>query len=384
MAKNRIIYQSEALYAGPAAAAGTYVSELPHLSQGPKNLARVQNVNYGFDLTRTDVNQFGELAAIDRVILESPTVSLDFSYYLSNFANEDLLGFHINGAAVAWGNLVSCISGMLERNTDERNYYIKVVKEGVDAVGYTDTGTTNNDVVAIGNAFVSSYSTEAAVGDFPTASLSVEALNIKFDVGTTGNLAPQVDPADGSAEDTLKYALPDTERHASTTADVKGLSTLKPGDITLDFYRVGWGNNLNSHMLGADLDQTGTVGIKIQNYNVSFDLTREPLSRLGTKFAFAREISFPVTVSLSVDALVGEFETGNLANLVNNDSDWDAVVNLDSGSTKHCAYVLKKAKLDSHAYSSTIGDNKSISLNFSAQIGSALQNDRGLFMSGKK
>ena len=143
-------------------------------------------------------------------------------------------------------------------------------------------------------------------------------------------------------------------------------------------------NNLNSHMLGADLDQTGTVGIKIQNYNVSFDLTREPLSRLGTKFAFAREISFPVTVSLSVDALVGEFETGNLANLVNNDSDWDAVVNLDSGSTKHCAYVLKKAKLDSHAYSSTIGDNKSISLNFSAQIGSALQNDRGLFMSGKK
>ena len=29
---------------------------------------------------RTDVNQFGELAAIDRVVLDTPTVSLDFSY----------------------------------------------------------------------------------------------------------------------------------------------------------------------------------------------------------------------------------------------------------------------------------------------------------------
>ena len=41
-----------------------------------------------FNISRTDVNQFGELAAIDRVVLDTPTVSLDFSYYLANFANE--------------------------------------------------------------------------------------------------------------------------------------------------------------------------------------------------------------------------------------------------------------------------------------------------------
>ena len=94
MSKNRIIYQSEALYAGidkPTAgytldetgcadckdAAGDQYNNAPN-----SNFRRVQNANYSFEITRQDVNQFGNLAAIDRVILDQPTVSLDFSYYV--------------------------------------------------------------------------------------------------------------------------------------------------------------------------------------------------------------------------------------------------------------------------------------------------------------
>ena len=60
-----------------------------------EQLHRIQSCNYSFNIARTDVNQFGELAAIDRVVLESPTVALDFSYVLANFANEKKLGFDI-------------------------------------------------------------------------------------------------------------------------------------------------------------------------------------------------------------------------------------------------------------------------------------------------
>ena len=323
MAKNRIFYQSQAVYAGKAAPKGVYTSETG-AGDMPLNLQRIQNINYSFDVTRTDVNQFGQLANIDRVILESPTVSMDFSYYVGVLSNENRLGFTINPLG-STANL-SAISGMLNRDTDERNYYVRVVKEGADAVGYaTGDDSTLNDTVGIGNGFMASYSTEASVGDFPTASVTVEGLNIQFQKGTTGYL-PKVDPTDGSAETSLQYRLSDTVADAN---DLRPYSVVRPGDITL--------TALTNGGLGANVSDA-----KIQSYNLSFDLAREPLNRLGTKFAFAREITFPVTVSLSVDALVGELDNGNLSTLLETDAvQQDIVIHLKSGNTNNVAYVLK-------------------------------------------
>ena len=56
--RKRVIYQSEALFAG-----GSY-------------LQRIQSINYSFTVPRTDVNQYGQLGQIERVITEVPTVSL--------------------------------------------------------------------------------------------------------------------------------------------------------------------------------------------------------------------------------------------------------------------------------------------------------------------
>jgi len=366
MAKNRIIYQSQSVYAGPAAPSGTYLSETGDASAGdrsahPKSLQRVQNVNYSFDIARTDVNQFGQLANIDRIILESPTVSMDFSYYSADFSNEKTLGFAIMSSST----LVSSISGMLQRKTDERNYYVRITAEGQDSVGYTGTGGSVNDVVGLGNAFLSSYSADGSVGDFPTCSVTVEALNIAFDKGTTGNKLPKVNPVNGAKEDTLQYSL------ATATGNVQNdFSVVRPGDITM---------TLDNGGLGATISDA-----KIQSYSLSFDLAREPLQRLGNKFAFAREMTFPVTVSLSVDALLGDLETGNLADVIAADANFDAEVNMkarDSASV-NMRYILKPAKLDGQSYSTSIGDNKTVTLNFSSQLGSSQQTGIGLFMSG--
>jgi hypothetical protein len=134
MPRTRVIYQNEALYVGPSpATSGHYkfvtgdnapnvptqkLSQLDPLSvrtvnsgnttasaslaqmtgglaANITNLDRIQSINYNFNITRKDVNQFGALAAIDRVIIDQPTVSLDFSYFQNSFANEKELGFNV-------------------------------------------------------------------------------------------------------------------------------------------------------------------------------------------------------------------------------------------------------------------------------------------------
>ena len=383
--KNRVIYQSQAVYAGyDKSAKGDAGWRVETGTYKPIQLKRIQTANYSFDIARTDVNQFGELAAIDRIILESPTVSFDTSWYACNWYNEDLVGLKINTHGLGHGgdgaNLSSVLTDLLENNADERNYYIKIVAEGKDAVGNDseELDIDKNAVVGIGNGFLSNYTIEGAVGGFPTASMTVEGLNIAFTSGTSGN-APWVsasngtknagqDPADANG------ATHDFEIPMATSSGVSSstVTAIKPGAITL---------TLPDSQGGADLD-----GIAVQSFNTSFDLAREPLNKLGSRFAFAREITFPVTASMSVDCLVGDMMTGNLADIIDNNVDQRIVVSLDDevGTDDHMKIVMKKAKLDSQTFSQGIGDNQTVTLNWSTQIGSSTQSGIGLFLSGKK
>ena len=100
MARNRVIYQSQALFIAPSAtgvqvsgvtAAGTAATATPFtpVSTGSlasgisllKKMDRIQNCNFNFSINRQDINEFGKLARLDSIVMESPTVSLDFSYY---------------------------------------------------------------------------------------------------------------------------------------------------------------------------------------------------------------------------------------------------------------------------------------------------------------
>ena len=382
MPRNRIIYQSEAVYAGPSPATGFHYgtftpgiggnsNDIANANNLVNQLQRVQTANYSFNVARTDVNQFGQLAAIDRVILTSPTVSLDFSYILANLSNEFDLGF-----TVVSGNAdsnVSAISGFLNGTQDERNYFIRTVSEGNDAVGFTDLSSGNNGVIGIGNGFVSSYSTEGSVGNFPTASISVEGLNMNFQRGLSGNFVPAVNTIDGLALRNF-YTLPPVVQNIGIGSG-NAISALRPGDITLDIQaQTGVG--------GVD-----TTSMNIQSYNISFDLGRTPIERLGNKFAFTRPIDFPLTVNLSVDAQVSDMVTGNLANLVNDDSlkcNPSVIIKSPTDSRLVMAkFALRGAKLVSQEYSSDIGSNKTVTLTWETQVGGPQDTANGLFINGQ-
>jgi hypothetical protein len=370
MPRNRIIYQSEALYAGPTPATGFHFRN--SATEGTNlvdQLQRVQTANYSFTVDRTDVNQFGQLAAIDRVILTSPTVALDFSYILANLTNEYSLGFYVQSGTQPE---VSAISGILSKVEDEKNFFIKTVTEGADAVGNTDT-SNNVGVIGIGNGFVASYTTEGSVGNFPTASVNVEGLNMVFQNGVSGNIIPAINPENGQEIGNIKYALPvAASSTAINTVGASGISALRPGDITLSLPTT----------IGAN-----TATFNIQSYSLSFDLTRTPIERLGSKFAFAREIDFPVTVSMSVDAQVTDLSAGTLAQLVSGDSStfYNPSIFIKNPTLVDqtvVRYTLKRAKLDSQEFSSDIGSNKSVTLNFSSQVGGPEDRANGLFFSG--
>jgi hypothetical protein len=118
MARNRIIYQSQALFIAPSAT-GVQVSGTTGNNVGIplsptvtnptntgellsgvsllKKMDRIQNCNFNFSINRQDINEFGKLARIDSIVMETPTVGLDFSYYVTDGYNERLMGFNITG-----------------------------------------------------------------------------------------------------------------------------------------------------------------------------------------------------------------------------------------------------------------------------------------------
>lgn len=360
MARKRVIYQSEALFVSSTGGIGDYPDATPETGV---QISRVQEANYSFDMNRTDVNQFGNLAAIDRVILEQPTVSLDFSYYVTTGENESNLGFDVGGSN-------SAIQGFLDGTTDIKNYYIYIQDEGNDAAG----GTVGNaKCIGLGNGTLTNYTMDAAVGDMPTASLTAECFNMRFydGVGVVGNgeQKPSVSTEDGTMLDGYFYlpqpASGDTYsclRHGDISATISGTLGLVTGDL------------------------------KLQNFSFGLGLDREPIQKLGSKFNFSREIVFPITPTLSFDAIMGDVTAANLADRVNtSDPEVDIMVRMnkpgggtsaveDDFSSNALSLWFKGAKLDNQSFTSNIGDNKTVSMSWSTQVGSSTDTVHNVYL----
>jgi hypothetical protein len=406
---NRIIYQVEALYVGPTPCTGRQYVLVPPTGLVPSivQLHRIQTANYGYSTTKRDVNQFGELAAIDRVSIDPPTVNLDFSYLNANFNNESGLGFYVNQTTSNANNL-SAIRYILDKTQDSKNFWIQTVPEGYDANGYQNPGATWAPwYIGIGNGYISNFTTEGAVGDFPRTTVTVEGQNVLITTGIdilrhsgiptmagpqwfgqTGYFVPNpsVNPVDGTPINTpfAEALIPKGQSTTTGTNNLGGLniSVLRPGDITLSFYNAGAFGASTPTVQEEFL--TKIADAKLNSYSLSFALSREPLNKLGTKFAFSKEITFPIVVSMRVDGAVGDYVTGNLADIISLNKNYDCVLSIKNptGTMTQMMYILKNATLDNQTFSSSIGPSKTVSMTFNAQVGGPAQTTKGFFMSG--
>ena len=385
MANNRIIYQSDALFVSKTVDSSGHADHV--------QLRRVQSANYSLNVSRTDVNQFGQLARIDSIILESPSVSFDASYYLGDGFNEMALGF-LNNAGLNGG----FISGQIE-STSGNNFYILSTPEGVDvnspradidldtfdsaANRATLEGRNDYSTIGIGNAFVTDYTLDASVGDIPTVSVSLEGTNMVGTAGVSGKggfaysgiSGAGINPEDGTPLDsqiaTDGIQLPEAKE------DVAGAPTaLRPGDITVD---------IESADAKSIVSISGSDGGHVQSVSLSIPMSRTPIDRLGSKFAFARVVDFPITPTLSVSAIVSDTKSKALSDMISNDGFIDEIkigFKDTDGTTQVANYKMTNLKLDSESFSTSIGPNKTVDLNFSLTIGGPNDTTNNVFFSG--
>ena len=361
-----------------------------------KQLKRVQSANYGFTVSKTDINQFGHLAKLDSIVIESPTVNLDFSYYLIDGYNERQLEFITNGQ-------INSTSGHLAPEVYQagNNYFILTTPESRDAVvGDTLVEDEQKTVISIGNGYLTDYTVDIAVGQIPTASVQVEAMNIKTDIGSTGIDLPSLNGNQGTlvsdawaegnqgvckAEPSCTglFSLPPSVSGFNGCGDV---ASLRPGDVVLNLSSA----ELLTKQVAGTQDTLGSAHIQSCSINIPF--ARTNLQRLGSTFGFTRAVDMPLTVTMTINAILSNLKKGNMLDLLCGCETHEVSVTIHDPECISCgknspvamSYTLKGATLVSENFSSSIGDNKSVELTFSSQIGGPDDVNNGFFIYGKE
>ncbi len=332
-----------------------------------RQIKRIQSINYGFSINRTETYQYGQLARIGSSALNPPTVSLDFSYYLTDGKNEHLLGFdNADSSNFIHKNFINDAEG--------KNYYIYTGPEGRDAIAAGGTPSQNiakieaqsddsKSVIAIGNGFVTNYSVNAAIGGMPTASVSVEGANITADAGRAGT-NPAIDPISGT-QYTNKYQIPN---EYIVTGD--GPSCLLPGDIEVD---LG-----DASLLSAVTDSAATTASHIQSVAIDLPLSRTTLNRLGNSFGYAKLLDVPIRATVSISAILADKKSSSKSLFTElfalNRTDLTVALREPSSAgsrqgNKKVVFTLNNAVLESENYTMSIGDNRTVDYVFSTTVG---------------
>ena len=372
MARTRVISQSKAVYVSPTGISGAS-------NFAPTQLRRVDSLSFDIDYagSRQDVREFGKLARIATVRASEITPTLSLGYYLTDGENEKKLGLNVqglNGNPASVSSLTGIsqfISGILAEDAveKEKNIYVVTVAEGKDAFSTNFTGErSQHTTIAFGNATPTSYTANFAVGEIPRADVELECGNIVFLSGSTG-----VNPAvnrQTAAPLAGGFALPNP-----STGD-RSVDVLKHGDVTLMFSRDG----------------LGVGGVKFNNVHaqsasIEVPLSRESIERLGSQLPYAKPLEFPINATMSVNAIVDEYNSGSLQTILTGcaglvGTDIALVVKNRCDQDNELIFLMKDAKLDSQNFSLDLEGNEPVDLTFSAQIGGKDTLDAGVFCSG--
>ncbi len=287
MPRNRIIYQSQSVKIDGNVAKG------------------VQNVSYGLDVSREDVLQFGDLGAVDRIILEAPVANMEVSMYINGLTGTNLNDILQKGIS---GTAIDCTIAL--DNT-----------EGQD---YADSGAC----VTITSGSLTSLSAEASVGAIPTVTMGFEGTDLNYAIQSVA--APAIDI--------------DVATQSGVVVGVEGAGAGFTGHYV----------HPQSCTVSFDLGVEG-----LQQLSLSTETSAATLN----KYQYARVPSYPATATMELESFaVDRGMTMTLASLkqkasegAQNDANdgGKCNVNVNMGGTK---FSLVNATLDAVAFSNAIGD----------------------------
>ena len=313
MARKRIIYQSESVEINSKSLTGAHPNGI--------TVNGVQSVSYGIDISREDLQQYGDLGAFDRIVLEAPTANAEMTFHV-NGVNPPVLNSVVHDAIA--GN--NCEIRFALDQTEGRDY----------------TASASSSIVGLKGASLTSFSAEASVGSIPTMTMGFEGTDLEYTTSTSTAGPSGI----GAPSGTVNIAVPST--------------------VNVDL---------------TNCDTSNTHYAHTQSANLSFDLGVEGLQALGLssssdRFQYARVPSYPASASLTVEALaVDKGMSIQLANLQQKGSAGGTTestggkvnINVTMGSTR---FKLVNATLDSVSFTSSIGDNATCDATFGVSIGS--------------
>lgn len=346
----RQIYNVLGLFVSPTPSTGFMFSSGTSGSNLLQTLPRVQSVAINYTIPRENVNEYGILNRLDYLIVGPPSATATIDYFPIDGFAENLLGFTASGQQ-------SFVSGLIDGTQADKNYFLGVASPGNDLVG--NTNINGIDVVGLGNGYVSNYTLNLAVGQIPRSSVTIEATNVAFYTGASGNASPAINLNTALPVVGPTFSLPTMIAYTGTNV----VAALRPGDIVLSFPRNdGIGDYLS-----------GVGQLWAQSVSLSVPIALDNITQLGNPYPVSRQIRFPVDCTLTIEALQGDINTGSIASLFCNDNPVNLAfsLNLPNCSRTGAPAItvnFNQAKLVSRDYTSSIGQNSTVRLTFQNQL----------------
>lgn len=333
----------------------------------------VQSSEISVSIDRQTSKQVGsQQYAIDDIV-RSPDVNFNISYLFSpSLPNEYLFGVYQKNKSTA-PNELKTISPT-DLNRDQNFYLIINDRPGEDLLPSFNGSTLRNNFsgitcLSVGNCFLSNYSMNFSLGSIPSVSCSFIGSNVQF-VNLTGNTMgiPAINLASGNQVNSgfvnfsnFNVSLPSyaselkiDEWNVLSDANVYRMPVISPGDIKLQLENLQCG---------------GSVLIEdalIQSINIDIPFERTSLYGLGSSYVYNRKPQCPARGTVSLSAIVKNFNTGNLALINRSESDYDFDIffyNYDNAANTEIK--IENAKINSFSYSMSINGDMRFDVNYS-------------------
>jgi len=397
MSRNRIIYQNEALYAGPSLKTGIATGVL----LGHHILKKIDNViaaTYGINIERQDIMQLGSEGILARPSFKSPVLDLQFSYLFNGFSNETKLGLNTNFST---GNdnvpryndtfSAALLSGFLrkDRARDKRDFFMALADEGEDVfngtmdspygnnlttlTGIIDNNSPTFDILNFQDCYLTKYNMSIETNKIVTCNLSYLASNMMVFVSGSGLNVFTLDKKNKTAVKTgINIVIPKFSRSTE--------NIILSNSCTLSITPTG--STPVSTDIGLSLNDA-----KFSSFNLDINLERYSLSSISHKMPLDSPIKFPVIASFSVKGIQGDALSGDYLSFINADRKIDLSVSmnrirLDSPKGDLSSKIfIKNATVNSIFFDSSIGSNKSFTIQGQVDLDSS-DLSKGLFFSG--
>jgi hypothetical protein len=245
----------------------------------------VQSADVDFSISRQDIYEFGSLYAVDNIQVEPPTATLNFSYILATGVNNHIL--------LGLNNLDTLLADVTGK---------QYVLSGAGAL-------------TIPSGVITSYAVEGSVGNVPTVTVSVQALDATYTAG-----------------------LP---TYPAATAD--DLNVIRPDQI------------------GVSLAGTN---YECRSFSFTLDIPREYINKLGLLTPIANILTGPPKVTVEAEIILRANANPKFANDASNN------VNIACGSLN---FAVSGAKLANFTSNTTLDDIQIASITLEAPVKSASQ-----------